>query len=58
MEQHIFIASQIIEDAAEKVLQFVMPLKSIYNKNFSFKTQKCILYITEGFEQEKIFKMT
>jgi hypothetical protein len=32
--------SLIIEGSTEKVLQFVMPLKSIYNKNLSFAEQK------------------
>jgi hypothetical protein len=30
----------IIEGITEKVLQFIMPLKSIYNRNFSFIEQK------------------
>jgi hypothetical protein len=34
MEEHIFAFSLIIEGTTEKVLQFIMPLKSIYNKNF------------------------
>jgi hypothetical protein len=43
MKQHAcFTFSSIVEFAAEKVLQFIMPLKSIDNKNFSFVKQKCI----------------
>ena len=30
----------IIEGATEKVLQFIMPLKSIYKRNFGFIEQK------------------
>jgi hypothetical protein len=41
MEQHVFFAfSLIIEGATEKVLQFIMPVKSIYNKNLGFVGQK------------------
>jgi hypothetical protein len=40
MEQHVF--SSIIEGAAEKILQFIMPLKSVYNGNFGSIEQKCI----------------
>ncbi len=40
MEQRIFAFSLIIEGTTEKVLQFVMPLKSIYNRNFGFIEQK------------------
>ncbi len=32
----------IVEGTTEKVLQFIMPLKSIYNKNLGFIEQKCI----------------
>jgi hypothetical protein len=28
--------------ATEKVPQFILPLKSIYSKNFGFNEQKCI----------------
>ncbi len=40
MEQCIFAFSLIIEGTTEKVLQFKMPLKSIYNRNFGFVEQK------------------
>jgi hypothetical protein len=41
-KQHIFAFSLIIVDATEKVLQFMMPLKSIYNKNLGLIEQKCV----------------
>jgi hypothetical protein len=37
-----FAFSLIIEGATEKVLQFTMPLKSIYNKKLGFANKKCI----------------
>ncbi len=40
MEQHIFYILLIIEGTTEKVLQFIMPLKSIYNQNFGFIEHK------------------
>ncbi len=44
MEQHVFLYSFIIEGATEKVLQLIMLLKLIYNKNLGFvETKKCIL---------------
>ncbi len=36
MERHIFTFSLIIEGATEKVLQFKIPLKSVYNKKLGF----------------------
>ncbi len=43
LEQHIFILSKITEDATEKVLQFIMLLKSIYyKKNFWSNEQQSI----------------
>jgi hypothetical protein len=45
MEQGIFSLSLIIEAATEKLLQFLLPLKSIFaifSKNFGFVEQKCI----------------
>jgi hypothetical protein len=42
MEQHIFAFSLIIEGTREKVLQLIMPLKSIDNPNLGFIEQKCI----------------
>ncbi len=35
-----FAFSSIIEGATEKVLQFMMTLKSIYNRNFGLIEQK------------------
>ena len=41
MEQHVFVYSFIIEGTTEKVLQLIMLLKLIYNKNLGFvKTKK------------------
>ncbi len=37
-----FAFSFIIGGTAEKVLQFIMPLKSIYNKNLGLVEKKCI----------------
>ncbi len=42
MEQRIFASSLIIEGTAEKVLQFKMPLKSIYNKTSALLNKICI----------------
>ncbi len=33
LEQHIFVFLIITEGTTEKALQFIMPLKSIYEKN-------------------------
>ncbi len=38
--QRIFAFSFIMEGAAEKMLQFIMRLESIYNRNFGFVEQK------------------
>jgi hypothetical protein len=35
-----FVFSLIIEGTTKKVLQFIMPYKSIYNKNLGFIEQK------------------
>ena len=40
MEQHVFVFSLIIEGTTEEVLQFIMPLKSIYNQNLGFIEQE------------------
>jgi len=40
MEKHVFAFSLIIEDTTEKVLQLVIPLKSIYNQILGFIVQK------------------
>jgi hypothetical protein len=39
---YFFTFSFIIEGAAEKVLQIIMSMNSIYNKNFHFNEEKCI----------------
>ena len=50
-----FAFSLIIEGSTEKALQFMMPLKSIYNRNFGFIEQKNVsLKTTESFKQEKL----
>jgi hypothetical protein len=53
MEQHIFFAfSLIIEGTTEKVLQLIMPLKSIYKQNLGFIEQKMFfLNTTERLKQ-------
>ncbi len=44
MEKHVFFAfSLIIEGTTEKVLQFIMTFKSIYDKNHGFIEQKNVL---------------
>jgi hypothetical protein len=43
----------IIEGTTEKVLQFIMPLKSIYNRNFGFTEQKCIFEHNREFQARK-----
>ncbi len=42
MEQHIFAFWLIIEGATEKVLQFIMQLKSIFNKTWVSLNKKFI----------------
>ncbi len=37
---HFFAFSLVIEGTTEKVLQFMMPVKLIYNKNHGFIEQK------------------
>jgi hypothetical protein len=55
MEQNIFFAfSLIIEGTTEKVLQFIMPLKSIYNRNFGFIEQKMNFEHCREFQERKI----
>ncbi len=54
MEQHVFAFWLIVEFTTEKVLQFIMQLKSIYNKNLGFIQQKNVLLnTTERFKQKK-----
>jgi hypothetical protein len=54
MEQHIFAFSLIIEGTAEKVLQFMMPLNSIYNRNFGFIEQKMYFLTLQRVSSKKI----
>ncbi len=47
-----FAFSLIIEGRAEKALQFILPLQSIYNQNLGFIQQKTkFLNTTERFKQ-------
>ncbi len=56
MEQHVFAFSPIIEGTTEKVLQFIKPLMSIYNRNFGFVEQKNVFFnTTESSMQEKLY---
>jgi hypothetical protein len=56
MEQQVFAFSLIIEGTTEKVLQFIMPLESIYNRNFGFIKQKNVfLNTTESFMQGNLY---
>jgi hypothetical protein len=43
MEQNVLKLSLIMEGTTEKVSQFTMLIKSIYNKNVRFDEQKCTL---------------
>jgi len=50
-----FAFSLIIEGTTEKVLQCMMPFKSVHNRNFGFIEQKNVfLNTTESFKQEKV----
>ncbi len=60
MEQHVFFAFWlIIEGDTEKVLQVIIQLKSIYNKNLCFVEQKMYFWTLQRvfFKQEKCFKL-
>jgi hypothetical protein len=48
-----FTFSLTVEGATEKVWPFIMPLKSIYNKNAGFTQQNVFLNTTEKLKQEK-----
>jgi hypothetical protein len=53
-----FAFSLIIEGTTEKVLKFIMPLKSIHNRNFGLIEQKNVfLNPTESFKQEKLYQL-
>jgi len=58
IEQHIFAFSSIKEGTTEKMLQGIMSLKPIYNKNFCFVEQKCIFEHYRKIQTIKIFEST
>ncbi len=52
----VFAYSLIIEGTTEKVLQLIMPLKSIYNQILGFVVQKYVLLnTTERFKMYEIY---
>jgi hypothetical protein len=51
MNRRLFKFSLIIDGTTGKVLEFVMPLLSIYSKNICFNEQKCTLIVAERFKQ-------
>ncbi len=54
MEQHVFCILIYIEGTTEKVLQFIMQLKSIYYKNLGFIEQKNYFWtLQRGSDQKK-----
>ncbi len=53
-KQQDLTLSFIVEGTTEKVSHFIMPLKSIYNRNFCFNQQK---YIFEHFGKVKTTKI-
>ncbi len=55
MEQRIFAFSLIKEGTTEKVLQFIMPLKWIYNRKFGFIEQKMYFWTLQSFKQENLY---
>ncbi len=50
-----FAFSIIIEGTTEKVMQFMMPLKSVYNKNLGFMEKNVFLNTTDRFKQANIY---
>jgi hypothetical protein len=59
MEHHIFAFTLIKEGITEKVLQFTMALKTIYNKVLvSLNKDMYVLNTIESLNQEKIYKLT
>ncbi len=48
-----FVFSLIIEGTAEKVLQFIMPFKSIYNRNFGYVEQNMYFLTIQGVSSKK-----
>ncbi len=57
MEEHVFLYFYlIIEGTTEKVLQVIMPLKSIYNKNLGFIEQKMYYWtLQRGSDNKKSY---
>jgi len=51
MEQHILRLSLITEGNTEKESQFIVPVKSIYNKNVCFNEHSALLNMTERLKQ-------
>jgi hypothetical protein len=47
--------SLITDGATEKVLQFMIPLKSVYNKNFGFIQKN---YLLKNYRKVKTIKMS
>jgi hypothetical protein len=55
----VFEFSLIIEGTTEKVLQFIMPLASIYGRNFGFIWQNNVfLNTTKSLKQRKLYRLT
>ncbi len=45
MEERVFLHLRLVKRVPlKKVLQFLMPLEPIYNKNFCFDEQKSLLW--------------
>jgi hypothetical protein len=51
VEQQVSPFSWYIEGTTENMLQFIMPLKSIYYKNLGLIEQSCFFNSTEMFKQ-------
>ncbi len=54
MEQHVFAFSLVTEGNPEQVLQFIMPLKSNYNRLCFSLNKKVPLITTESFMHNTI----
>jgi len=54
VEEFIFTLSLFVEGATEKVLQFIMPHKLIFNKKFGFIKQNVFLNTTEKVQSNNI----
>jgi hypothetical protein len=48
MEEHVFAFLLVMEGITEKVLQFLMTLKSICSKNVYFNVQKCVFTLLQA----------